>query len=180
VLPQPLSDLVAVLISGVTYVLGGWNGVVPNRDIYAVHADGALTRVGTLPIGVRYPAAGALDGNLIVAGGETATSEPTPHAWSFDPRTGMLTRLPDLPVATDHTSGAVVDGQFCILRGLRRGLFTNRILCWGPGERHWRSAGRLATAVADASAVSFDGGVAVIGGRGRSGPVSIVTLLGAS
>jgi len=179
-LPQPLSDLVAVPISGVAYVLGGWNGTTPNRAVYAVHGDGTSERVGGLPVGVRYPAAGALGGALIVAGGETAAGEPTADVWAFDPSAGTVMRLPDLPVATDHTSGAVVGGRFCVLGGLRAGVFTDRILCWTPGESHWLSAGRLPVPLADAAAVSFDGGIAVIGGRGSNGPVSTITVLSPS
>jgi serine/threonine-protein kinase PknK len=179
-LPQPLSDLAAVSINGLAYVFGGWNGATLNRGVYAVRADGTIDRVGALPVGVRYPAAGALGGELILAGGETATEQPTAIAWEFDPRTRTARRLPDLPVATDHTSGAVVDGHFCVLGGLRAGAFTDAIVCWAPGESRWQSAGRLPAPLADADAVAFDRGIAVIGGRDSNGPVSTVTLLSAS
>jgi len=164
-LPQPLSDLDAVSISGVAYVVGGWNGSLPNRDIYSLRADGTTTRVGVLPVGVRYPAAAALDGELIVAGGETAAGGPTTSAWAFDPSTRALTRLPNLPAATDHTAGASVAGRFCVLGGERNGVFTDAIVCWAPGESHWQSAGQLPVPLADLRAVSFDGGG---GNRGRS------------
>jgi N-acetylneuraminic acid mutarotase len=179
-LPQPLSDLAAVSIKGVAYVLGGWNGTTLNRDIYAVGADGKAEHVGTIPVGVRYAAAGALGGRLILAGGETATGQPTANVWTFDPGTGTVTRLPQLPIATDHTAGAAVGGRFCVLGGLRAGVFTDRILCWAPGESHWQPSGRLPVPLADLDAVAFDGGIAAVGGRGSNGPVSTVTLLSAS
>jgi N-acetylneuraminic acid mutarotase len=179
-LPQPLSDLAAVSINGVAYVLGGWNGANLNRDIYAVRANGTAESVGTIPVGVRYAAVGALGGRLILAGGETATGEPTANVWAFDPGNGTVARLPRLPVATDHTSGAVVGGRFCVVGGLRAGVFTDVILCWAPGESRWHSAGHLPLPLADVDAVAFDGGIAAVGGRGSTGPVSTVTLLSAS
>lgn len=176
-LPQALSDLTAVAIGGRAYVVGGWNGTATNRDIYAVSATGRVTTVGRLELGVRYPAAAALDGRVIVAGGETTAGTPTTRAWSFDPASGRVTRLPDLPAPTDHTEGAVLGGRFYLLGGLRAGSFTRAILSWAPGESRWRAAGHLNRAVADAGAVAFDGGIAFIGGRDSAGKLATVTLL---
>lgn len=176
-LPQPLSDLAAVAIGGVGYVVGGWNGTEPNRTIYAVRRSGSVSVAAQLPAGVRYPAAGALDGHLILAGGETAAGSPTRRAWSYDPATGTLRRLPELPFPTDHTAGAALDGRFYVLGGLRSGVFTSAILSWAPGESRWRAAGRLPAALADLGAVRFAGGIAVVGGRGSAGPVATVTLM---
>jgi N-acetylneuraminic acid mutarotase len=176
-LPQPLSDLDAVTVGSVTYVLGGWNGSVPNPDIYAVQPTGVASTVGTLPFGVRYPGAAALGGRVIIAGGETAASTPTSDAWSFDTSTHKLTRLPNLPVPTDHTTAAVLNGRFYLIGGLRQGVFTNAIISWAPGESSWRSAGHLPAPVSDLAAVPFDGGIVAVGGRGSAGQVSTVILL---
>jgi hypothetical protein len=176
-LPQALSDLDAVVLDGVAYVLGGWNGSVTNRHIYAVRADGSAAPAGAFPTGVRYPAAGALGGQLLVAGGETTSGAPTSAAWSFDPATRRLMRLPDLPSPTDHAAGATLAGRFYVLGGLRRGLLTSAIVSWAPGESRWRQSGRLPTALADLAAVPFDRGIAVIGGRGSTAQVSTVTVM---
>jgi hypothetical protein len=137
--------------------------------------------VGSLALGVRYPAA-ATDGagHIIVAGGETDSGTPTDTAWSFDTRTGTLTRLPPLPAPTDHAPGAWLDGRFYLLGGLRRGAFTSTILSWAPGEPHWRVAGHLSVAVADAAAASTGSTIAVLGGRDASGASAQVSLLSAS
>jgi N-acetylneuraminic acid mutarotase len=176
-MPQPLSDLVAVAVGNVAYVLGGWNGSNTNRSIYAVDPGGTLRTAGELPLGVRYPAAAPLSGRVIVAGGEMASGEPTSSAWSFDPLTRRVTRLPDLPAPTDHTAGASLDGRVYVLGGLRRGVFTDAILSWAPGERRWRSAGHLPAALADEGAAPFDGGIAVLGGRDASGKLATITLM---
>jgi serine/threonine-protein kinase PknK len=176
-LPQALSDLDAATIGDRAYVAGGWNGSATNASIYAVPADGSVTIVGRLPLGVRYPAVAALDGRLIVAGGETSAGTPTTVVSAFDPATRRLTRLPDLPVPTDHGAGAVLDGRLFVIGGLRNGVFTDRIVSWAPGQTRWQTAGRLPAALADLAAVPFDGGVLVLGGRGSGGPVATVTLL---
>ncbi len=182
-LPQPLSDLAAAVIGNVAYVIGGWNGTATNRTIYAFSAGAngshTLGGVGRLPLGVRYPAAAALGAQLIIAGGEQTSGAPTTAAWSFDPKTGKITPLPSLPAATDHAPGAVLNGRFYVLGGLRRGSFTSAILSWAPGERGWRASGRLPSALSDSTAVSLPNAIAVLGGRNAGGAVADVTWLGA-
>ncbi len=176
-LPVALSDLAAVTVGETAYVLGGWNGTATNAGIYAVSATGAVATIGHLPIGLRYPAAAALDGKVIIAGGENSDSVPVTDAFSFDPTTHAVTRLPDLPVPTDHTAGAVLNGRFYIIAGLRRGEFTDAIISWAPGETRWQNAGHLPQALADLDAAPLGNGIAVIGGRGVSGRVNSVYLL---
>jgi hypothetical protein len=183
-IPQALSDLDAVVVDNVAYVIGGWNGTETNRAIYAAKPTGSraglqVHAVAQLPLGVRYPAAAPLAGHVIVAGGETTSGTPTTDAWSFDPATDKVTALPSLPAPTDHAPGAVINGRFYVLGGLRRGSFTDAILSWAPGESRWRTAGRLPSAISDATAVSQPGAIAVLGGRGAGGPVATVTWLAA-
>jgi len=185
-IPQALSDLDAVVVDNVAFVIGGWNGTECNRAIYAVKPTGSgagaglqVHAVARLPLGVRYPAAAPLAGRVIVAGGETTSGTPTAAAWSLDPATFRVTPLPSLPAPTDHAPGAVINGRFYLLGGLRRGSFTDAILSWAPGERRWRTAGRLPSAISDATAVSLPGTIAVLGGRGASGAVATVTWLAA-
>jgi hypothetical protein len=176
-LPQPLSDLTATTIGSTAYVAGGWNGTDTNRDIYAVSPAGAVSRRGSIPQGVRYPAVGELGGRLIIAGGETASGSPTADAWSFDPASDRVTRLPSLPTPTDHTSGIALGGTFYVLGGLRDGAFTDAIVSWRPGQARWHEAGRLPSAVADGAAVTFAGGIALVGGRDSSGRRTTVIML---
>jgi hypothetical protein len=200
-LPQALSDLVAAEIGNVDYVTGGWNGVSTNRAIYAVRPAGAqaaagagsragagpgagtegnrlqVRQVGTLPVGVRYPAATELAGKLLIAGGEQTSGDPTARTWSFDPATCQVARLPSLPAPIDHAAGVAFDARFYVIGGLRRGTLSRAILSWAPGERRWRSGGRLPDSLADASAVSLGGVVAVLGGRHQGGRVRSITLM---
>jgi hypothetical protein len=176
-LPRALSDLVAAPIGGVAYVTGGWDGTATNRSIYAVTGAAHVRTVGALPLGVRYPAAGALGGRLIIAGGEMTSGSPTDRVWSFDPRSGRVSQLPRLPTPTDHAAGVVLAGRFYVVGGLRRGALTRSIVSWAPGETHWRGSGALPVAISDASAIPFGGGIAVAGGRAATGRVATITVL---
>jgi N-acetylneuraminic acid mutarotase len=176
-LPQALSDLDAATIGDTAYIVGGWNGSVTNRDVYAVTSAGAVRSVGSLALGVRYPAAAALTGRVVVAGGETSAGTPTTTAVTFDPASGRATQLPPLPVAADHAAGAVLNGRFYLIGGLHEGVFSDQILSWAPGEARWRRAGHLPAAVADLAASPFAGGIVVVGGRDANGPVASAVLL---
>ena len=176
-LPQSLSDLDAVTIGGVAYVVGGWNGSATNRDIYAVRADGSVSVAGRLPIGVRYAAAGALGGRLIVAGGEISSGAAITRAWSFDPGTGRVARLPDLPAPIDHASGIALGTTFYVLGGLRNGAFSSAILALTPDAHRWHLAGHLPGPVADGGAAPFEDAIALAAGRDDAGKRDGVTVL---
>ena len=90
--------------------------------------------------------------------------------------TGAITRLPRLPVPTDHAAAVTLGGRFYVIGGLRDGTLTRAIVSWAPGETRWRQAGRLPVALADASAVPFGAGVALIGGRAAGGRVRTITV----
>ncbi|MFL5828826.1 MAG: Kelch repeat-containing protein [Solirubrobacteraceae bacterium] len=177
-LPQALSDLVAAQIGDTDYVAGGWNGAATNRDIYAVGRDARARPVARLPTGVRYPAAGALAGKLVIAGGELTSGSPTARVWSFDPATGRVAALPNLPAPIDHATGAVLAGRFYVIGGLRKGNVSPAVYSIAPGESRWHRAGELPAPVADASAVTLGGSIVVLGGRNASGRRSAITLLG--
>jgi len=177
-LPQALSDLEAVTIGDLAYVVGGWNGSATNRAVYAVRSNGRVAVAGRLPLGLRYAAVGTLTGRVIVAGGELASGAPSDQAYAFDARSKATSRLPDLPVATDHAAGIVINGTFYVLGGLRDGSPSNALLAWRPGQRRWRSAGRLKHPLADAAAASIGGEIALAGGRDAAGKQVSVTLLG--
>lgn len=175
-LPVALSDLDAVTVGHDAYVVGGWDGSTTNAAIFAVTPAGQVSTVGHLPLGVRYPATGVLDGKIIVAGGETTDGSPTSDVWSFDPASGRVSRLPALPQPGDHAAGAVLHGTFYVISGLIRGALTSRILALLPGGG-WLAAGHLPQALNNPTAAPLAGGLAVFGGRGASGTTSSITLL---
>lgn len=175
-LPVALSDLDAVTIGNRAYVVGGWDGTSTNAAIFAVTPTGGVSTVAHLPLGVRYPAVGAVDGHVIIAGGETTDGTPTADVWSFDPTTGRVTPMPSLPAPGDHAAGAVLGRALYVISGLIRGQLTSRIIALRPAGR-WASAGSLPTPLNNPTAAPLAGGIAVFGGRGTAGTTAAVTLL---
>ena len=176
-LPQPLSDLASATLGASAYLVGGWNGTHLNTTVYRSGGSGTPSPAGRLPLGVRYPAAAAVGGRIVVAGGEDAAGAPTRSVTAFDPHSGRASRVATLPAAIDHAPGVAYAGRFYLVGGLRAGSPSNDVLSWAPGERRFVQVGTLPTPLADAAAVPFAGGIALVGGRGPSGPVDTVLLL---
>lgn len=176
-LPQALSDLDAVTIGDRAFVVGGWNGSVPNPAVYDATVDGQVAAAGHLPLGLRYPAAAAVNGKVVVAGGEGPGGSSTTTVFSWDPGTGQTTRPPRLPTPVSHAAGAALGGRFFLVGGVRGDQPSDLILSWAPGESRFEVAGHLPRGLADVAAVPFEGGIAVVGGRSAAGPVDGVWLL---
>jgi hypothetical protein len=176
-LPQPLSDAGAAEIGGSDYVAGGWDGRTLNMSIYRYVPGRSPRIVGQLQQGVRYPAIAALDGKLLIAGGETADGAVTATISAFDPATGKSSRVGRLPYPVSHAAGAVLGRRLYVLGGLRAGHPIATILSWFRGRRRARRAGRLPEPLSDLAAASTSGAIVIAGGEALSGPVSAVSVL---
>ena len=55
-LPRPLSDLAAAVSGSAVYLVGGFNGHVPQKTIYSTTDGVAFRTAGKLPVGLRYAA----------------------------------------------------------------------------------------------------------------------------
>ncbi len=176
-LRRPLSDGVGVTVGGAGYLAGGWDSTVLDPRIYRVAPNATARPIGRLPVGIRYPAAAAIGGRIVIAGGETAAGVASADVWSFDPRTRKVVAGPRLPTAIDHAAGAALGGRFYVIGGLRGGAPWSGVLSWAPGEQRFSRAGRLPRALADASAVPAGAGIVLVGGRTGGGRVGDVWLL---
>ncbi|WP_157076396.1 hypothetical protein [Alicyclobacillus kakegawensis] len=100
-LPQPLSDASCVPYTwdnakGLLLV-GGYNGVRPNRQVQFVHVTNGHLQwrpLFTLPQGTRYPAVAVAGTRVYIVGGESVQGVPAAHVWVWDGRN------PDAPVRT--------------------------------------------------------------------------------
>jgi hypothetical protein len=90
-LPKALSDLSSAEADGVAYLVGDYDNVSPQRSIYATRDGKHFSVVGTLPVGLRYPAVVAQGSKVVIAGGQTA-SGLTDQVLMFDPATGRSER----------------------------------------------------------------------------------------
>src|SRR5205085_893638 len=115
-LPQPLSDLATATIGGTTYLVGGWTGSTYNSTVYATKDGTHFEKAGTLPEAVRYPAVTPLGSRLIIAGGQTTSSE-TADVISFDPSSGKATKIATLPAAVAHAAAFALGSTVYIVGG---------------------------------------------------------------
>ena len=117
-LPNPLADLTAASSRDATYLVGGFDGMRPQRAIYRVSSTLALTRVGTLPVGLRYPAVAAdAGGNLVIAGGDSAAG-PVSTVYVFNTNSRHVTLLGHLRSQLGQASAFVLDGRVFIAGGM--------------------------------------------------------------
>jgi Kelch motif len=173
----PLSDAGATTVGGVFYVVGGWDGATLDTNVYRARPGRSPTVAGHLLAGVRYPAVGGLSGKVLVAGGTTANGTATSWIQSFDPASGVTTRVARLPYPMTDAAGAVLNGRLYVIGGLRGGIPMRTILAWAPGERRAARAGRLPRPLSDLSAVATSNAIVVAGGRAATGPVADVLRL---
>jgi N-acetylneuraminic acid mutarotase len=125
-----------------------------------------------LPHPLRYAAAAAVGGQLLVAGG-TDGVHPRADVLRFDPATGRTRRIGRLPHALAHTAGVALGGTFYVVGGRGDTLDSQRATIWAidPASGRVRSAGHLPVALSDLSAVAVGGRILVIGGRDTGGGV---------
>jgi YVTN family beta-propeller protein len=115
---------------------------------------------------VRYAAAAAVGGRLLVAGGTDGT-RARDEIVSVDPVRHRARVIGHLPARLAHAAGAALDGTFYVVGGRGDGTASQRRGIWAidPATGHVRPAGRLPTALSDLAATAAGGRLLVAGGR---------------
>jgi Kelch motif len=115
-LARPLSDLVAATTGRAVYLVGGYDGTMPRSEIYRTYDGVHFDLVGRLPVGLRYPAVSAANGDLFIAGGVSA-SGPSSAVYRFDAGTRDVSTVGQLPVASAHAVAITVGSGIEVLGG---------------------------------------------------------------
>lgn len=174
-LPHARADLVAVVIDGTTLVVGGGTPSRLDRAVLAT-TDGIHFRtVATLIDGARYPAAAAVDGMIIVAGGTDGAHDLT-DIQVVDPATGTVRILGELPHGLSHAMALVIAGRLLIAGGRSGGVAQDAIWEVDPVSGAVSLAGRLPQAVSDAAVVAIGDVGYLIGGERAAIVTSIVSI----
>ena len=119
--PFAVDGLAAVVLNGAIYTAGGYDAGAGAATVktyrYLPAAPGwSDTAIADLP-GVRaYAAAGVLDGQFMVAGGD-ALGAPFTSATAWNPATDNWAALPPLAQARDLTAGAALGSDFYVVGG---------------------------------------------------------------
>jgi outer membrane protein assembly factor BamB len=163
-LPRALSDLTATRIGSRIFLIGGYDGVSARPSVY-VTTDGISFRLlASLPVGLRYPAVGVVNGRLIVAGGQTQTGLSA-QVYSVDPATGTTTSLGRLPQPVGQAA-AVVEGDTLFVVGGRTasGSATRDVTAIDVATGTIRASAALPRAVADAAVTQLGATWYLLGG----------------
>jgi hypothetical protein len=114
----------------------------------------------------------AVGGHVLIAGGTSGVTAE----WailSFDPATGRIRRVGELPYPVTHAAGAALGGWLYVLGGRSESLSGQRssILADDPLNGAVQPAGRLPRALSDLGAASLPDRIVVVGGRESAGTV---------
>ncbi len=174
-LPVSLSDLSAVTVGDTTYIVGGYDGHTPRREIYATTDGTSFRMVGRLPEGVRYPAVSAVGTTIVIAGGRAANG-PVDTVTAFDTVNGTISSLGALPVPVAEASAVTIAGVVYVIGGRdASGDAVSEVVSIDPARGAIRRADPLRQPVADAGAVSGPNGALLIGGSRSSAVDQVLT-----
>ena len=178
-LPVASSDVAAAAVGRTAYVVGGFTGTRWLNTIVAWRPGVAARVVGRLPTPLRYAAAAAADGQLVVAGGSTPSGSASRAVLAFDPATRRVRRLGRLPAPTTHAAAASLGGVTYVIggRGATLDSPSARIVAVDPVRGRVRPAGQLASPRSDLGVAATKHGILLLGGRGLHGTLSTVGLL---
>jgi YVTN family beta-propeller protein len=173
-LPAALSDATAVTLGATAYVVGGYTTSTPLRSVLAFRAGQAAPprEVAALPHPLRYAAAAAVGGRILVAGG-TDGVHARDEILSVDPRRHRVRVIGRLPAPVAHAAGATLGGVFYVLGGRGDGLGSQRRRIWAidPATGNVRAAGHLPVGLSDVGAATEGDRLLVAGGRDAHGTV---------
>jgi Galactose oxidase, central domain len=106
-LPVAQSD-VAVTASGATaYVIGGYDGTNWLHTILAWRPGSPVWVAGHLPVGLRYAAASAVAGRILIIGGSKPDGA-SDAIYRFDPASGQVREIGRLPQPITHASATAL------------------------------------------------------------------------
>jgi outer membrane protein assembly factor BamB len=175
-LPHPLSDLASASVGGTTYLVGGYDGRSPRREIYAT-TDGIRFRLaGTLPIGLRYPAVAAAGDTVIVAGG-MSNRGPSSTIYAFDPSSGAVRTIGTLPRKIAQAAAFALDGSVYVVGGAEAsGRPVSSVSRVDPATREVTPQPPLHDPLADTSVAAGSGDVILVGGHRGAQTVDTVLM----
>jgi len=175
-LPTPRADLSAVAIGDSAFVLaGGASGLLP-PEILASKDGVQFLVAGTLRTAVRYAAVAETEGVIYLIGGAGAAGE-TADIQRFDPTTGQVELIGQMPNPISHASAMVLDGRIFVVGGRSGGIAQDAIWQVDPVSGATRLAGHLPQAASDFALAVIGGAGYAIGGETDTPIATIVEIV---
>jgi DNA-binding beta-propeller fold protein YncE len=178
-LPAPSSDQSAARVGSTAYVVGGYTGSRWLDTIVAWTPGRRATVVARLPTPLRYAAATAVQGRVVVAGGSLPSGSASRAVYAYTPGARDVVRVGTLPAPTTHAAAAALGSVAYVIggRGSLVGTATDRIVAVDPGRHVVRGVGSLATPLSDVAAVPGGNGILLFGGRAATGTIARISEL---
>lgn len=174
--PTGRSDLSVVPVAGRTVALGGYDGSVVPREVFAQRGTTSLHRIGRLTTGVRYAATAAVGHAVLVFGGEVAGHELA-GVQRLDARTGRTRTVAQLPVPLGHASAVTLGDRVLLVGGrISPHLQTRRMWWFDPLSGRFSRAGQLPRRLSDAAVAVLGRHVYLLGGE-QPGVTDLVVRL---
>jgi N-acetylneuraminic acid mutarotase len=123
-----------------------------------------------MPLPRTHAARAVIDGIAYVIGGLTRGGGSTDSVVAFDPRTNRWTRVPSLPVATDHSAAAAIGRDIYVFGGGFEQP-TASVYRFTVGSLGWTRLGDMPEPRAAGAAVETDGRIFVAGGFTSGGQI---------
>jgi hypothetical protein len=176
-LPRPLSDIASASTASGVYLVGGYDGHVPRREIYRTTDGTHFALVARLPVGLRYPAVAAVGTNVVIAGG-TSPSGASDAVYLLNTGAGTVRLLGRLPAATAHAQAFALGVSVYVAGGVdAAGHVTGTVAKIDPSSGQVVRV-RATVAVRDGATVVVAGSALVIGGATAAGTTGEVRRLG--
>jgi N-acetylneuraminic acid mutarotase len=147
------------------YLVGGYDGKIPQSDIYAT-TDGTKFRVvGKLPTGLRYAGVAAAGNNLIIAGG-VSSAGTVDTIYSFDTQgQGKITQIGRLPAPVAHAAVFTLDGTVYVVGGADASdAAVDSVTSVDPATGHTQTLDPLHKAVSDSAVATSPAEAWMLGG----------------
>jgi hypothetical protein len=180
-LPKPVHHAGLVSVGETLYLIGGYTEAGPTDEVWTLAPGATGWAAGPrLPVPAGALAAGVSEGEIYAAGGATGLggdAKLSEAAAKLRPGALAWERLPPLPEARDHLTGAGLPGRFMVLAGRKLSLETNsrRADVFDVDRKIWSQARTLRHARGGiASAVTAGGRVVVAGGEEPGGTIAFV------
>jgi outer membrane protein assembly factor BamB len=174
-LPQPRADLAAVTVGTTVYLVGGYDGTTATRDVLATTDGVGFRVVARLPLGVRYPAVGAIGNRIYVFGGEWAGT-PSTAVQAIDVGTGTARIVGHLPEARSQASAFSIAGTLYVAGGTTPRGPSSDLLRFDASRATFAAAGSLPAPVADAAVAVIANRAYLVGGESAA-PVAGVVIV---
>lgn len=165
-MPTGRSQLVAVVLGGWVYCIGGFNGVqyLSTVEVYDPSSDTWVTRA-PMPTPRAAAQASVLGGKIHVVGGYNGTSGPLTAHEVYDPATDSWTTAQPLPEPILHGGLVTLRNQLLLAGGFTGNFIRSTLRRWQLDSTQWVALAPMPQPRYQAGVATVSGHMYVVGGR---------------